>query len=219
MGKSRVALAKERCCCCVNFHRERAYSSCWQTLCRAGCWLDPLPSPSSREQHRAALCPFDRRRGQLFCSVCFILLGGAQMGFFLFKASVRASVALPAVWRSALIAESNCHLTVGAGFAARSWGLLRFSCKWQVLLAFSPVVAAEAGINPSGCVPFAPHTGMWGHGLVGLGDDLVIWEDGWGCCYCNIFFTRSHCTLLFWQLWGWLYSRLARSLIAEGKRQ
>lgn len=35
------------------------------------------------------------------------------------------------------------------------------------------MVAVEAGINPCGCVPFAPHTGMWGHGLAGqtgLGD-------------------------------------------------
>lgn len=192
------------------------------TLCRAYCWLDPLPSPSSREQHRAALCSFDRRRGQLFCSVCFILQGGAQMGFFLFEASVGASVVLPAVWRSALIAESNCHLTVGAGFAARSWGLLQFSCKWQILLAFSPVVAVEAGINPRGCVPFAPHTGMRGHGLAGqagLGDDGLSFGrmvGGAVTVMSSLLETSAHSCF---GSSGWLYSGLVRSLKAEGKRQ
>lgn len=103
MGKLRAVPVKERCCSYkVNFHRENLLLLLVLTTIHstdgAAAWIPRLTLlPEEEERQGAALCSFDRRRGQLLGFVRSILLGGAQMGFFLFEASVKASVVLPAI--------------------------------------------------------------------------------------------------------------------------
>lgn len=152
-----MVLAKESCCCFkVNFHRgEFAIVADADKHCvdKAPGWISSLPL-LPKEWQRAALCSSASRRGQLHCFVCFILLRGSQMGFFLLEAPVKASVVFPAIWRSVLIVVSSCQW---AGFAARHGGLLQSSYKWQVLLMFIPVGAAQVGVAPKWlCSVYSP---------------------------------------------------------------
>lgn len=187
-----MVLAKESCCCFkVNFHRgEFAIVADADKHCvdKAPGWISSLPL-LPKEWQRAALCSSASRRGQLHCFVCFILLRGSQMGFFLLEAPVKASVV-------------SCHLKVGADSGVElSMSWIR-SQTWGII-AVQLQMASSSHVHPCGCctswcrskvavlclLPMSCHWLQSSSGQTELRkDDLSFFTrwlggEGEGCCY------------------------------------
>lgn len=123
-------------------------------FCRQGSRLDPLPSPSSHGV--AESCPllpcWQERAAILLCvlhppgrSIDGIFPGGSSYQSFS-CASCHLKVS----------ADSNVELSM-SWICRRTWGLLQFSSKQQVLLVSVPMVLQKLVSLQSGCAQSASH--------------------------------------------------------------